>query len=99
MKFKNIFEGLKIAYGQYQKGDVAANGDKQKGKAFIVRQNVSDDLWEKHLQGEGPALGIIPITEDNTCRWGCIDIDEYNLITASSFKAYELLISLNRLPF
>ena len=78
MKFKNIFEGLKIAYGQYQKGDIAANGDKQKGKAFIVRQNVSDDLWEKHLQGEGPALGIIPITEDNTCRWGCIDIDEYN---------------------
>ena len=77
-KFKNIFEGLKIAYGQYQKGDVAANGDKQKGKAFIVRQNVSDDLWEKHLQGEGPALGIIPITENNTCRWGCIDIDEYN---------------------
>ncbi len=78
MKFKNIFEGLKIAYGQYQKGDIAANGDKQKGKAFIVRQNVSDDLWEKHLQGEGPALGIIPITEDNSCRWGCIDIDEYN---------------------
>ena len=33
-KFKNIFEGLKIAYGQYQKGDVAANGDKQKGKAL-----------------------------------------------------------------
>ena len=78
MKFKNIFEGLKIAYGQYQKGDVAANGDKQKGKAFIVRQTVSDDLWEKHLQGEGAALGIIPITENNTCRWGCIDIDEYN---------------------
>ena len=78
MKFKNIFEGLKIAYGQYQKGDRAANGNKQGGKAFIVRKNVSDDLWEKHLQGEGPALGIIPITEDNTCRWGCIDIDEYN---------------------
>ena len=79
MKFKNIFEGLKIAYGQYQKGDVAANGDKQKGKAFIVRKNVSDDLWEKHLQGKGPALGIIPIREDNTCRWGCVDIDSYNL--------------------
>ena len=79
MKFKDIFEGLKIAYGQYQKGDVAANGDKQKGKAFIVRKNVSDDLWEKHLQGKGPALGIIPIREDNTCRWGCIDIDSYNL--------------------
>ena len=78
-KFKNIFEGLKIAYGQYQKGEVAANGNKQKGKAFIVRKNVSDDLWENHLQGKGPALGIIPIREDNTCRWGCIDIDSYNL--------------------
>ena len=77
-KFKNIFKGLTIAYGQYQKGDRATNGNKQGGKAFIVRKNVSDDLWEKHLQGEGPALGIIPITEDNTCRWGCIDIDEYN---------------------
>ena len=77
-KFKSIFKGLTIAYGQYQKGDRATNGNKQGGKAFIVRKNVSDDLWEKHLQGEGPALGIIPITEDNTCRWGCIDIDEYN---------------------
>ena len=76
-KFKSIFEGLKIAYGQYQKGDRDENG-KQKGKAFIVRGNVTDDLWEKHLNGEGPALGIIPITENNSCRWGCIDIDEYN---------------------
>jgi len=77
-KFKNIFEGLKIAYGQYQKGDKDENG-KQKGKAYIVRKNVSDDLWENHLQGKGPALGIIPIREDSTCRWGCIDIDSYDL--------------------
>ena len=77
-KFKNIFEGLKIAYGQYQKGERSENG-KQQGKAFIVRKNVSDDLWENHLQGKGPALGIIPIREDSTCRWGCIDIDSYNL--------------------
>ncbi len=78
-KFKNIFEGLKIAYGQYQKGERSENGSKQQGKAFIVRKNVSDDLWENHLQGKGPALGIIPIREDNTCRWGCVDIDSYNL--------------------
>ena len=76
-KFKQIFEGLKIAYGQYQKGERGENG-KQGGKAFIVRGNVTDDLWDNHLKGEGPALGIIPITENNTCRWGCIDIDEYN---------------------
>ena len=76
-KFKQIFEGLKIAYGQYQKGDRDENG-KQKGKAFIVRKDVTDELWENHLRGVGNALGIIPITESNTCKWGCIDIDEYN---------------------
>ena len=42
-KFKIIFEGLKIAYGQYQKGERSENGTKQKGKAFIVRKSVSDD--------------------------------------------------------
>jgi hypothetical protein len=76
-KFKQIFEGLKIAYGQYKKGDRNENG-KQGGKAFIVRKNVSDELWDNHLNGIGDALGIIPITENNTCKWGCIDIDEYN---------------------
>ena len=50
-KFKNIFEGLKIAYGQYQKGDRSDIGSKQKGKAFIVRKDVTDDLWEKAFTG------------------------------------------------
>jgi hypothetical protein len=85
-KFKNIFEGLKIAYGQYQKGDRSDIGSKQKGKAFIVRKDVTDDLWEKHLQGEGAALGIVPITETNDCKWGCIDIDQYNFDHLSLVK-------------
>ena len=76
-KFKSIFSGLEIAYGQYQPGERGDNG-KQQGKAFIVRQDVTDELWTNHLEGKGPALGIIPITENNDCRWGCIDIDEYN---------------------
>ena len=76
--FKKIFSGLTLAYGQYQKGDRDTNG-KLKGKAFIVRKNVTDDLWKRHLAGDPPALGIIPIREDNNCKWGCIDIDVYNL--------------------
>jgi len=91
-KFKKIFEGLKIAYGQYQKGERSENG-KQKGKAFIVRKNVSDDLWENHLKGEGAALGIIPITENNSCKWGCIDIDQYN------FDHFSLIQSIRKHNF
>ena len=85
-KFKTIFSGLEIAYGQYQPGERGSNG-KQQGKAFIVRQDVTDELWTNHLEGKGPALGIIPITENNDCRWGCIDIDEYNFDHTSFIKS------------
>ena len=40
---------------------------------------MSDNLWEDHLAGKDPALGVIPINEDNMCKWGCIDVDQYNL--------------------
>ena len=92
-KFKNIFSGLTIAYGQYQPGERGENG-KQQGKAFIVRGAVTEELWENHLTGKGPALGIIPITESNDCRWGCIDIDEYNFDHLSLIKS----IRSNKLP-
>ena len=90
-KFKQIFSGLTIAYGQYQPGDRGENGSKQKGKAFIVRKPVTDELWKKHLEGQGPALGIIPITENNDCRWGCIDIDQYDLDHLSLIKSIRSL--------
>ena len=91
-KFKNIFQGLDIAYGQYQPGERGENG-KQKGKAFICRGDVTDSLWSDHLEGKGPALGIIPITQANDCRWGCIDIDEYNFDHLSLIKSCLLYTS------
>ena len=42
-----------------------------------VKQVVEEKLWQAHLDGVGPSLGIIPIRADNTARWGCIDIDTY----------------------
>ena len=77
-KFKSIFEGLDIAYGQHQPAGSRADG-KQQGKSYMVTKEVTNDLWEKHLKGEGPSLGIIPIRADNTTKWGCIDIDTYPL--------------------
>jgi hypothetical protein len=77
-KFKAIFSGLEIAYGTYKIEKERGDG-KQAGKATVVRQPPTDDLWEAHLMGSGPTLGIIPIRSDNTCGWGCIDIDQYPL--------------------
>ena len=75
-KFKFIFEGLDVAYGQHQPRGSRADG-KQEGQSFVVIKEVTDELWEKHLKGEGPSLGIIPIRADNTAKWGCIDVDDY----------------------
>jgi hypothetical protein len=77
-RFKAIFSGLDIAYGTYKIESSRGDG-KQAGKAVVVRKPPTDDLWVKHLEGVEPSLGIIPIRADNSCVWGCIDIDQYPL--------------------
>ena len=77
-RFKAIFTGLDIAYGTYKIEKAKDNG-KQAGKAMVVRKPPTDNLWVDHLNGVEPSLGIIPIRADNTCIWGCIDIDQYPL--------------------
>ena len=77
-KFKKIFYGLDRAFGRYQSDGEKING-KASGKAFIIKETVIDQLWIDHLEGKDPSLGIIPIRDDSTCTWGCIDIDTYPL--------------------
>ena len=65
------------AHGKTFVDKKGADGQKIKGKSFVVREIVTDDLWLSHLKGLEPSLGIIPINDDNKCKWGCIDIDSY----------------------
>ena len=86
MRFKEIFEGNNSAFGQLiLSGKKDARG-KEKGRPWIRRETISEQLWKDHVEGKTdangkllPALGVIPINEENKCRWGCIDIDIYNL--------------------
>ena len=75
--FKNIFSGLERAHGATYVDRKGADGQKIKGKSFVQRKMVTDDMWENHLNGIEPSLGIIPIDENNKCKWGCVDIDSY----------------------
>ena len=77
-KFKSIFSGLDRAYGQYKSDGSTADG-KVGGRAFIIKEPVTDKLWTDHLEKKDPSLGIIPIRDDSTCSWGCIDVDTYPL--------------------
>ncbi len=76
--FSQIFDGLKIAFGTYRVDRKAQTG-KNVGKATVVKAPRTPEHWEGHLSGKGDAIGIIPINEDNSCVWGCIDIDTYPL--------------------
>ena len=93
MKFKEIFEGNTSAYGIMKlTGEVTEKG-KAVARALIKRENVIDELWSDHIEGKEPALGIIPINENNMCKWGCIDVDVYNL------NHLELILEIKKMSF
>ena len=58
-KFKFIFDGLEDAYGLQYPAAKANGQGKVKGAVKIVRDPVTNELWENHLKGTEPGLGII----------------------------------------
>ena len=81
-QFKQVFSGLERAHGIYeitgQKN--TAKGVKKDGKGRTLLEPLTLELWEKHLKGE-ISIGVVPLTDDETCKWGCIDVDEYPIDT------------------
>ena len=75
-RFIQIFTGLERAHGFSNIAEPTKNGVKVKSQSFVKREPVTQQLWEDHLNGT-QSLGIVPINDDNKCRWGCIDIDSY----------------------
>ena len=84
-KFKNIFSGLTIAYGQYQPGERGENG-KQQGKAFIVRKPVTDELWENHLTGKGRPWESSLLRRTMIVGGGVLILTNITLIILASLK-------------
>ena len=76
-RFKNIFEGLDYAHGAFVKQVTSLPEAKTQGKSFVIKTAVVDSIWQKHLDGVEPRLGIFPVTAKNLCKWACIDIDIY----------------------
>ena len=78
-RLMSLFAGMASAHGTYKVDNaVGPDGAKKKGQALTIRQPVTEALWQKHVDGER-GIGIIPIREDNSCQWGAIDVDVYNL--------------------
>ena len=82
-RFRQLFSGNESAHGQY---DLSASAGRQ-AKTLRVQPRMND--WKRHLTGEGPGLGIIPIREDNSCLWGAIDLDDDGTDLAALAAAIE----------
>ena len=76
-RFMAAFEGFSAAHGQTQISNERRAG-KQKAKSFIVRKPLTIELIEGHINGSH-GVGSIPINEDNNCKFGALDIDQYPL--------------------
>ena len=76
-RLQEIFKGLENAYGQTKITNEIRSDGKNEVKSYTIKKPVTDLLWQQHIAGSEPALGVVPINEDNECKWGCIDIDTY----------------------
>jgi hypothetical protein len=81
-EFATRFAGLRHAYGTFTATNESREDGKASGKNVTISKELSDKdllkLWENHLSGE-QSVGIVPIDENNSCIWGAIDVDEYQL--------------------
>lgn len=76
-RFLSVFEGSEVAHGQTTVGRTARNG-KAEAKSMIIREPLTEDKVATHLNG-GQGTGSIPINSLNKCKFGAIDIDDYDL--------------------
>lgn len=87
----SLFEGYADAHGTHGTTDrnLAKGGKLEiKKSARTVREPVTEELWQRHLDGTR-ALGIIPIRADQRCVWGCIDVDRYDMDLAETAAEVE----------
>ena len=90
--FRKLFRGRENAHGEY----TPLPGDDKSVKT--VRSAATPELWENHLAGRGPFLGIIPLRNDGLCYFGAIDIDNHDTGKEVGFVALEKAVKDHRLP-
>lgn len=77
--FAQLFEGRKSNYGLTEIDPSAYPDDRGKLEAQyrVIQGNLDPALYDAHLRGE-KGLGIVPIMENNTVCFACVDIDKYD---------------------
>jgi hypothetical protein len=74
--FNDLFIGLKNKYGLLTGyGKTKPNGKKDK---LTVIEDGAPPVYD-HLSGSNKGIGTFPFVSNTTVKWGCIDVDEYQI--------------------
>ena len=91
-KFKEVFTGLERAHGVFYKKNEPQEGLKVEAKMTTVHEPPTLEKFEQHLKGEYPAMGIVPINDEDKCKFGVIDIDVYPLDHKALLKIVQIYL-------
>lgn len=98
-EFQRVFSGHKKIYGvTILKGTKKDNGKVE--TISVTKSSIKGDselsyeLYKEHLEGK-KGLGVAPIDENNNCRFGVIDVDDYKIDVFTMLK----VVVENDLPF
>ena len=78
-EFVELFQGSTTYFGASKPlGQTRGRDGKQEFKHWVEPKPMTREHWLQHLKGEA-YYGSVPIRDDNTCNWGVIDVDRYNI--------------------
>ena len=76
--FIELFQGKKDIFGHHRYASSTEKGVKEQGKSWTENSiPISDQHYKDHLNGK-LGLGIVPITNENKCKFVVIDFDIYD---------------------
>lgn len=94
-RFMKLFRGYELRHGQYTIIREELSG-KLSGRAATVDIAPSLSDYTAHLDGQ-KGIGIIPLTNNDTCFFACIDVDDYQMdITDLVWRVRKLPLFVTR---
>ena len=94
-QFMSLFRGNQRSVGVWIE-EPGSGG--RRGKNLTESRSYLHDDFVAHLGGTGRGIGVVPILDDSTCWWGCIDIDNHGSKADIDFELLLEQIDQLRLP-
>lgn len=95
--FARLYRGFDKKSGRYQQKGLVEGKQKIDGKAWTTDGAPTLDDFARHLSGKMPSIGVVPLRDDDTCNFGALDIDVYDLdLEALAKKIKDMPLFLTR---